>query len=244
MLITTQALVLREVIYKETDKILTLLTEDMGKLTVTARGCQKRNSTTAAACQILVWSEFVLSEYNGRWTVKEVAIDMPFLSLTQDIVRLSLGCYFAEVSEILSIEEVPQQDLLSLVLNCLYVLDKKKNLPLDMVKAVFELRAACQSGYEPMLDGCSFCGEFPPDNPQLSLEHGTIHCKACGGKGYPLSNNTLAALLFVTQAPPKKIFQFELDSYTDLGTLSEKYLLAQLDRPFKTLDFYKKINAI
>ncbi len=244
MQVTTQALVLREVIYKETDKILTLLSEDLGKITVIARGCLKRNSPKAAGCQQLVWGEFVLTQLQTRWSVKEVSIDMPFTSFSQDIFRLSLACYFAEVGEVLSTENSPQDDLLSLLLNCLYALDQRKNLPMSMVKAVFELRAACQSGYEPLLDGCSHCYVFPPNHPQLALELGTIHCYACGGKGFPLSDSTLAALYFVTQAPPKKIFQFVLDQYDDLGALSEQYLLTQLDRPFKTLDFYKKLNAI
>ena len=39
--LTTNALVLREVSYKESDKILTVLTADGGKLTVSARGCRK-----------------------------------------------------------------------------------------------------------------------------------------------------------------------------------------------------------
>ena len=38
---TTKALVLRGVDYKESDRILTLLTQDMGKVTVSARGCGK-----------------------------------------------------------------------------------------------------------------------------------------------------------------------------------------------------------
>ena len=48
MHITTMALVLRTVDYKETDKILTLLTQDQGKLTASARGCRKKGSTIAA----------------------------------------------------------------------------------------------------------------------------------------------------------------------------------------------------
>ena len=40
MHLTTKALVLREVNYKESDKILTVLTADEGKLTVSARGCR------------------------------------------------------------------------------------------------------------------------------------------------------------------------------------------------------------
>ena len=48
MHVTTKALVLRGVDYKESDKILTLLTSDMGKLTASARGCRKKGSFIAA----------------------------------------------------------------------------------------------------------------------------------------------------------------------------------------------------
>ena len=52
MHIVTQGLVLREVSYKESDKILTVLTRDGGKRTVKARGCRKKNSPLAAAAQL------------------------------------------------------------------------------------------------------------------------------------------------------------------------------------------------
>ena len=45
---TTKALVLRSVDYKESDKILTLLTQDRGKVTASARGSRKKGSPIAA----------------------------------------------------------------------------------------------------------------------------------------------------------------------------------------------------
>lgn len=242
MHITTNALVLREVAYKESDKILTILTEDMGKLTVSARGCRKKNSTISAGCQILSWSQFVLYEYKGRFTVKEVAVEESFPQIPSDVLRFSLGCYFAEVGEVLAIENLPQQDLLSLLLNCLYVLDKKPTIPLDVVKSVFELRAISQSGYEPMIEECVICQNPQPQRPQLSLMDGTIHCYHCGGKAFPVSS--LSALHYILKAPPKKIFQFQLEDSKNLASLSEAYLLAQLDRPFKTLDYYHMMKKL
>ena len=69
MHLTTNALVLREVNYKESDKILTLLTEEKGKLTVSARGCRKKDSPISSACQLLSWAEFTLYEFRGMWAV-------------------------------------------------------------------------------------------------------------------------------------------------------------------------------
>ena len=49
MHISTQGLVLREVNYKESDKLLTVLTAEGGKRTVKARGCRRKGSPLAAA---------------------------------------------------------------------------------------------------------------------------------------------------------------------------------------------------
>ena len=56
MHISTQGLVLREVNYKESDKLLTVLTAEGGKRTVKARGCRRKGSPLAAAAQLLVYS--------------------------------------------------------------------------------------------------------------------------------------------------------------------------------------------
>ena len=66
MHVKTMALVLRDVDYKESDKILTLFTRELGKVTASARGCRKKGSTLAAGCQLLCWSELVLYEFQGR----------------------------------------------------------------------------------------------------------------------------------------------------------------------------------
>ena len=93
---TTMALVLRGVDYKESDKILTLFTRELGKVTVSARGCRKRGSPLAAGCQLLCWSEMVLYDYNGRWSVKEAATERQFRGVRDDLDKLALACYFAE----------------------------------------------------------------------------------------------------------------------------------------------------
>ena len=95
----TKALVLRTVDYKESDRILTLLTPLDGKVTASARGCRRRGSPLAAAAQILTWADVVLYEYKGRWAVKEAAVERHFRGISQDVERLSLACYFAEVTE-------------------------------------------------------------------------------------------------------------------------------------------------
>lgn len=247
MHLTTKALVLREVNYKESDKLLTVLTADEGKLTVSARGCRKKGSPIAAASQLLVWSELTLYEYKGRWAIKEADTERQFQGVRSDLEKLSLGSYFAEVTEALAEEGQPEPELLSLILNCLYGLDQL-DLPLGQVKTVFEWKAMDLAGYKPMCGGCMICGQPDPENPRINLSAGAIHCAACRdgvgeGISMPISPAALAALRHVVQGDPKRMFSFRVDkaSLKQLGDASEAYLMTHLERGFRTLDFYKSL---
>jgi DNA repair protein RecO (recombination protein O) len=107
MYITTNGLVLRETIYKESSKILTVLTEQEGKITVSARGARRRGSKTAAATQYLSFSEMTLVQSHGRWTLPEAQSIELFSGLRDDLEKLSLGAYFAELLEAVADEDNP-----------------------------------------------------------------------------------------------------------------------------------------
>ncbi len=244
----TKALVLRSIDYKETDRILTLLTPENGKLTATARGSRKRGSVLTAGTQILTWSDMVLYERHGRWYVKEAAIERGFRGVEQDIERLSLGCYFAELAEVLSVEGLPAEEILPLILNSLHVLDRQPDKPLELVKAVFELKILCLSGYEPLLDVCSGCGEELEGESWFCFQEGVFLCTECHGgeqkKSVPIRPAVLDAMRHIAYGNPRKLFSFRLDSdsLTQMSRICELYLTAQLERGFGTLDFFKQIH--
>ena len=223
MHITTKALVLRGVDYKESDRILTLFTQEQGKLTVSARGCRKKGSAIAAGCQLLAWSEMVLYDYQGRWAVKEASTERLFQGVRNDIGRLALGCYFAEVSELLAVEGEENPELLSLILNSLHALDRMQEKPLSLVKAAFEWKAMALAGYEPLIDGGRVSGE---------------------GVSLSLSTPALAALDHILHGDPKRLFSFRLEGedLTQLANAAEAYVYTQLERGFSTLDYYKSLS--
>ncbi len=243
----TKALVLRSVDYKESDKILTLLTQELGKITVSARGCRKKGSPIAASCQLLAWSELVLYDYKGRWSVKEGQTLRLFRGIQADLDRLALGCYFAELAETLAVEGLPSPELLSLTLNSLHALDQMPQKPLALIKTAFEWRCMCLAGYEPLFDGCAICGRNPPEKPQFHLKEGVLHCARCReevgeGISMPLNGDALAALRYIVHGDPKRLFSFQLegDGLRLLGDAGEAYVHTQLERGFRTLDFYKQ----
>lgn len=246
MFMTIQGIVLRVTDYNERDALLTLLTADQGKLTVKARGLRRKNSPLIAPCQLLAYGEFTLFEYRGQHTINEAHSIELFTPLRRDLTKLSLGTYFAQAAEVLSQEDSPSPELQSLVLNCLYALSRLQ-VPEALIKAVFELRSACLSGYTPDLFGCHVCGSQTPNRFDLSA--GQLECLNCrsresNGIRMPVTPAVLEAMRYICLCDPKRLFSFQVGKETleQLGALTEAYLTTQLERGFSTLDFYKSLR--
>lgn len=245
MYMTIQAVVLRVTDYNDRDALLTLLTRSNGKLTVKARGLRRKNSPLIAPCQLLAFGEFTLFEYRGQYTINEAQSIELFTPLRRDLTKLSLGTYFAQVTEVISQEDMPSPELLSLLLNSLFALSRL-NLPEKQIKSVFELRSACLSGYTPDLFGCHICGNQNPERFDLSagqLECGGCRSRESNGIRMPVTSSVLEAMRYICLCDPKKLFSFQLggDTLEKLSSLTEAYLTTQLERGFSTLDFYKSL---
>lgn len=244
MYLNTLALVLRVSDYNDRDAILTLLSREHGKITAKVRGLRRKNSPLTAPCQLLALSEFTLFEYRGMYTVNEARSVELFKNLRKDLEKVSLGSYFAQVSEVISQEDAPNRELQSLVLNCLYSLAETQ-LPAEQIKAVFELRIACIAGYTPDLYGCHcHTGSQPV---YFDLSGGTLLCENCKtqnvGIRHPVSAGTLEAMRYIISCDAKKLLGFTLGKHNlqQLSAISEAYLISQLERGFSTLDFYKSL---
>ena len=245
MYIKTNGIVLRETEYKDADKLLTVLTQERGKLTLRAHGVKSARSKLRPACQLFAYSEFTLLERGDRYVITEANTLELFPELQADIELLSLASYFAQVTETVAQEEDPLPELLSLLLNALYALTRLR-LPQSMVKAVFELRLCCIAGFTPDVRGCCVCGR--PDCDRFNITQGTLQCASCRSEGtgdirMPLSPGGLAALRYITDAPAKRLFSFRVsdEALRELAQLSEGYLCMRLERGFYTLDFYKSL---
>ncbi len=248
MYLTIRGLVLRTTDYNDRDALLTLLTADHGKITVKARGLRRKNSPLTAPCQLLALGEYTLFEYRGMYTVNEAHSIELFHGLRRDLPKLSLATYFAQVAELLSQEDMPSPELLSLTLNCLYALSKLERSE-QQVKAVFELRCACLAGYFPDLSGCAHCGNPFPD--RFNITAGALECQGCrdqreDGLRLPLLPGTLDAMRYIVSCDSKELFRFQAAQNTleQLSQITEAYLTTQLERGFSTLDFYKSLIHI
>jgi DNA repair protein RecO (recombination protein O) len=119
-----------------------------------------------------------------------------------------------------------------------------------LVKPAFELKLLCLAGYEPLADSCAYCGCPEPEQPLLDVVQGVLRCRKCGVResalSMPLCRDSLAALRHIIYGDPKRLYSFQLggDALRRLSDAAEAFSAAQLERGFKTLDFYKSLQPL
>lgn len=117
--IKTEAVVLQSLDYKDNDKLLTLFSPTMGKITAGIRGVKKPKAKLAFAAQPFCFCEYVLAEKGGRYTVTSAYLHESFFALRADVTRFYAACAAAEVCRELSFENERYEGLFIGFVECL-----------------------------------------------------------------------------------------------------------------------------
>lgn len=245
--VKTRALGLRETAFGDYDAYLTALTEEGRKIEILCKNARRGGKKQTAAARPFCFSEFVLRERGGRYSLHEADAVHNFWALSQDIERYALACYLAELTVSLTGEEEDSPALCRLLLGALFALENGKREP-ALVKAAFEWRVMAESGYAPDLSSCGVCGrtiETPP--VCFSVRAGQAADETCarrtGGDFTRLADSTLRALVHVLTSEPAKTYAFALSgpARAQFCALAEGYALYHLGRGFDSLTFYRSL---
>jgi len=261
---STDALILRAVDRGDNDRLLTVLTADHGRFYAILKGAHSMRHREAAATEPYTWSNFEFYERGGVKWVRSATAQETFPGIRYDMDKLFLAAYVAEVAAELSDEREPAGEILPLTLNTLHKLSVTKGED-ELVKAAFELRAACIAGFTPELQGCRHCHAPIAGESYLDVMNGALICADCLHRAQalaplpevnelgertvlvPLTAAAAAALSYVANAPARRIFAFQLtdeDSKHVFCRAAEAYLLHHLERGFPSLEQYKKTRAM
>lgn len=243
--IKANGLILKQNDYGEANRMLTVFCEGYGIVKASVYGAKSVKSRQAAASQFLCYGAFVFFQGKGDiLTVNTVEPLECFFPIQEDIAALSLSTYFADITYAAIDMHAPDDGLLHMLLNALYVLAYKK-MPLQTVKLVYELRLAVHAGFTPVTGMCAVCGESEGLTGFSVKENGMV-CAECT-QSLPgiisVSPACFRALYYIVHAERKKVFAFRIgdEVQQELGILTEKYILRHLDKDFPSLSYYKRM---
>jgi len=239
----TEAIVLRTRPYAESDKIVTLLSAAVGKLTGIAKGA--KNSRRRFANCLDPFTRVRL-HYRARTGASLVFMDSCDLldppGVLSEPTKFAYGCYLLELVDQLTVEGHPVPDLYALLADAL---DALRSGPATAgFLRVFEMRLLHHSGYAPQLQACARC-RAPlrgVDRAFLDPVQADVVCAPCsaGGAGatwLPVAGPTLEVLEALRDVPLRDARSRPLSDAAadDAAHFMGRLLAAHLPRPLHSV---------
>lgn len=236
-LIKVKGIVIRETQYKDNDKIITILTDNLGKVSCIAKGAKKTNSPILANAQYLVYNEFVLYKSKNFYYINSATVIDTFYNLRVDLDKLETCFELTRLLNKVTDENEDTSNVLKLFLNTLFILNKL-NKDEEFVMAVFKIKLFCLIGFMPRIEKCAKCGQvFSEINAKEEIYYDYVSNTFCCGecvKGQDkrryikLNKTTLIAIEYIMKADIKKVFSFELKDLSALKLFSQVYTDAMI----------------
>lgn len=198
----------------EYDKRTVILTKERGKITAFARGARRQNSTLLAAANPFAFGTFTLYEGRNAYTLVKAEISNYFTEVREDFEAACYGCYFMEVAEYYTRENLDGGAVLNLLYATLRALTKKKP-DNELIRCIFEMKAMVVNG------------EYPYDVVQDTS----------------LLEATRYALGYVIQSPIQKLYTFTLapEVFQQFRKVQDYFNRQFIDRDFKSLTILKQL---
>ena len=218
-----EGIIVSEVDYKESSKIINVLTPEYGIIGIVARGTKKIKSNLSGVTSKLTYGYFhVHYKENGLSTLIEVDIINKFKNIRKDINLMSYSVYILELSDkVYKHEKNPM--IYELLIASLNKIDEGYDY--KVISNIFELKMLDFLGIRPVIDECVNCGS-KLDIVTISSYKGGYLCKNCAHGEVIVNIRTIKLLrmfyyvdiskitkLDITDNIKKELSQFIYDYY-------------------------------
>jgi len=242
-----KGLVLKEVNTGEADKIITVLTAEEGKISISAKNARRSKNSASTGTQLLCFSNYMLFKGKELYNLSSCEVIESNYEIRNDIEKLTYCSHILELITDNVQEGEPSEDILRLLLNTFYVI-AKTNRSLELVTRVFELRFMSLLGYEPNVSSCISCNKTDTEKMYFDFDNSGLVCSECvssKGRVVPLLSGTVKALRYIMYINPQKLYNFSLseDSIKELGVISTRYIKEHIGKEYNKLDFLKCLEC-
>ena len=210
-----EGIVIGTVDYKESSKIINILTANEGIIGVIAKGSKNPKSKIFATSNLLTYGIFYLNYYKGNIpSLSEVDIKDCFKNIKKDFLKTNYSIFLLELAS-----QVYRYDKSEKIYSLLIEGLKKINEGYDsqIITNIIELKLLEHLGIKPVVEHCVNCKKTT-DILTISSYKGGYLCKDCIGKEpiYQIKTIALIRMFYyidITEQIKKEISSFIDDYY-------------------------------
>lgn len=175
-IVRTEGIIVGEVNYSESSKILRVLTKDYGLVSIMSKGCRNLKSKLRGVSSKLVYANFdFYYKENGISTLISADIINTLHNIITDIDKISYVSYILDLTE-----QVYKHSLDTSIYTLLkeIILKINSNYDYEILTRIYELKLLNYLGISPNIDECSICGN-KKEIITISVDDGGYICKNC-----------------------------------------------------------------
>ncbi len=235
-IVKTKGIIISEHNMGDFDKMLTILTPNLGKIECLAKGSRRQKSLLLAGSQFLCFGDYVLYKGSDNYSMNSCEIIELFYTIRVDLDKLKYASYITKIINDVTTENQNNYKILQLYLNTLYVISKSdKNL--EVITSVFRIRLMSIIGFRPQIEECVIC-KNKDKLEYFSIRDSGLKCNICGkqdGSVIQINETTKDAIKYIILADAKKIYSFTVPKTTqkELEIISKLYLNDCLEKEYK-----------
>lgn len=246
----TNAIVLRSIKLSETDKLITFMTEQFGKVKCVARGARKIKSRFAGSLEPMTYVYLIYfgKENQQLFSLNNADIIQSFHLLRDDFQKLYTGIYLNELVDAMTAEMHEDRQVFRLLLESLNALQNQSNL--ETLCRMFEIRLLSVSGHKPELQHCVVCRTSNINGwVGFSYMRRGIVCGNCIKKTRAEIKFTTGTLNYLRKLLTLDIncsgrLKFPKGMDEEIEKLTHRLILAHVGRELKSYPFIKTMAAI
>jgi DNA repair protein RecO (recombination protein O) len=244
-LYTTNAIVIRSSNYGESDKIVTFLTKDFGKIRGIAKGARRSRKRFQNALGLFSHIRLIFFDREGMGLVRAEGCDIlhAFPKIRGNLKKIFYGNYYLEFVDEMAGERETNREAFDLLLSFLSNLEEGDPKEEDL--RIFEIRMLSLFGYQPNMKRCDVCKKDWDAVKEaatvfFSPQKGGVICEACSR-----SFNNLISLSLGTARLIERISQMELgkihrlkftpQALSESRELLPRFITYQLGKQLKSL---------
>ena len=224
-----EGIIIHTVDYKESSKIINILTPNEGIIGVLAKGCKSPKSKISAVSSVLTYGVFYLKYFKGSIPIlTEVDVMNSFKQIRKDITRLNYALFLLELSsQVYKHEE--SKNIYDLLIDGLLKINEGYDS--QIVTNIVELKMLQYLGIKPVVERCVSCHK-KTDIVTISSYKGGYLCRDCVGREAVFHLKTLQLIRMFYYVDLSKITKI------DVSDVVKKELNLFID------DYYERYSGL
>lgn len=243
MITKIEGIVVSEMNYGESSKIINIITKEHGIIGVLAKGCKNMKSELRSVTSKLTFGVFNLYFKKGKLSIlKSVDVTNSFMNIKKKLTLISYSIFLLELAEQV-IKETENYEVYDLLKESLIKINE--GFDFLVISNILKLKYLDFLGVMPIINCCSNCG-IKTNIVTISVDSGGYLCKNCLDNSKIVSEKTIKLIRMfyyvdiskITNIDINIVSKYEIDDF--LNIYYDKYTGIYL----KNRKFIEKLNQI